>query len=521
MTPPARLMRAPTSCLSSTWRIGGSNPARWVARRIGRANSATAGVTTIDLGGAGVIANASLGYVQRSFNVIVDGVILGDTWNTLMGGSPISGASLSRGNFAVYSSPTVGGFNVQAAWGENDVWDAALRYAGEFSGIRVAAGVGYIHNSNGLTEITADIPSVNAPQPNQWKGSASILHVPSGLYLTGAYLRQDNDKDDGALGGSRRDTTLWYAQAGISKNYFGLGNTVLYGEYARIDDGINSSSSSAGPVVPAGGLPNAFDSELTCGASASCSTSTRRPWSFSSPIRTSAPKQVYKGRLDRGAGHGRGLWRCSHQVLTEVHITLLDGRAAFGRPFCLWGGTSGNRQVTGAAPFVHPAGRGPDQVQIRSDWKSCPRWIPHVSAARLAPRGAPHRPSGTATHLSPNSARGAKQPAIREKVHKVDTRRPSSRHSEDYLGLGRSHATASKKVPGTAARSVWAGTNPEPRQLLTAFEALQSRTSVNTPHSRRPALSILGRIQCPQILPKHPHRVLRPLIPNSRPQTPA
>ena len=39
---------------------------------LGRANSATAGVTTIDLGGAGVIANASIGYANRGMNLIVD-----------------------------------------------------------------------------------------------------------------------------------------------------------------------------------------------------------------------------------------------------------------------------------------------------------------------------------------------------------------------------------------------------------------------------------------------------------------
>ena len=38
---------------------------------VGRANTATAGITTIDLGGAGVIANASIGYIQRGMIVSV------------------------------------------------------------------------------------------------------------------------------------------------------------------------------------------------------------------------------------------------------------------------------------------------------------------------------------------------------------------------------------------------------------------------------------------------------------------
>jgi hypothetical protein len=37
---------------------------------VGRLNTATAGISTIDLGGAGVIANASIGYWQRGMNLI-------------------------------------------------------------------------------------------------------------------------------------------------------------------------------------------------------------------------------------------------------------------------------------------------------------------------------------------------------------------------------------------------------------------------------------------------------------------
>jgi hypothetical protein len=191
---------------------------------VGRANTATAGITTIDLGGAGVIANASIGYIQRGMIVSVNGTLIGGlTWNDMLGGGTVNGASLSRGNVIAYSTPTFGGFSASAAWGEDNVWDIALRYAGEFSGFRVAAGIGYINNSTGLSDVTKD-QNVGV-EPSQVKGSASILHVASGLFLTGAYLVQDNDN---AFGAGTPDTTLWYVQGGISKNWTGLGNTVLY-----------------------------------------------------------------------------------------------------------------------------------------------------------------------------------------------------------------------------------------------------------------------------------------------------
>jgi hypothetical protein len=68
------------------------------------------------------------------------------------------------------------------------------------------------------------------------------MHVASGLYLTGAFVRQDNDERFYYYGWQDRpDTKLWYVQGGVSRNWTGLGSTVLYGEYARVDDGLVGS----------------------------------------------------------------------------------------------------------------------------------------------------------------------------------------------------------------------------------------------------------------------------------------
>ncbi|MFZ1105558.1 MAG: porin, partial [Hyphomicrobiaceae bacterium] len=218
---------------------------------VGRINTSTAGLSTIDLGGAGVAANASIGYWNRGFAVVAaDGAPVGpiNSWSDFLGGNAMNGASLSRANAIKYDSPVFGGFSVSASWGEDDVWDAALRYAGELGGFRLAAGLGYRSNYTGLNEATRDNPGVNGPEPEQLIASASILHVVSGLFLTGSYINQDNDT------AGRSDTTLWYAQGGISKNWTGLGKTVLYGEYARVDDGLDNFQCCAA-ANPAGTVP--------------------------------------------------------------------------------------------------------------------------------------------------------------------------------------------------------------------------------------------------------------------------
>jgi len=211
---------------------------------VGRANTATAGITGIDLGGAGVIANVNVGYWNRSFQAVGTGV----NWADLLGGGTVNGSTLSRGNVINYTSPTFGGFQASAAWGENDVWDVGLRYAGEHRGFRMAAGIGYLDNGSGTGEVSAEF--TNGPKPSSVKGSASVLHLATGLYLTGAFVSQDNDAP------GRDDTTLWYLNGGIAKNWTGLGNTVLYGEYAKVEDGLQSTSNSAaGGSATVGGAP--------------------------------------------------------------------------------------------------------------------------------------------------------------------------------------------------------------------------------------------------------------------------
>jgi hypothetical protein len=72
----------------------------------------------------------------------------------------------------------------------------------------------------------------------QIKGSASLLHTATGLFVQGTYLTQDNDQV------GSKDTTLWMVQGGIAKNWTGLGNTVLYGEYSNVSDAFGFAAGS-------------------------------------------------------------------------------------------------------------------------------------------------------------------------------------------------------------------------------------------------------------------------------------
>ena len=73
-------------------------------------------------------------------------------------------------------------------------WGVMLRYAGDWAGFRVAAGIGYEHIGDVPTPALvvappggAYAPGVDEPDINAWGGGLSIMHVASGLFLQGSY----------------------------------------------------------------------------------------------------------------------------------------------------------------------------------------------------------------------------------------------------------------------------------------------------------------------------------------------
>lgn len=147
--------------------------------------------------------------------------------STMLSLEPLTGAGLipfgspfdsGRGDVVKYTTPIFGGFTASVAFqpgaGGDDVWDAALRYAGEFGAIRVAAGIGYRdEDTNGTSAF----------------GSASVMHIPSGLFIQGAYGKL---KDNPILD----DLSAWHVQGGFETKVVQFGSTTLYAEFADVDD---------------------------------------------------------------------------------------------------------------------------------------------------------------------------------------------------------------------------------------------------------------------------------------------
>jgi hypothetical protein len=169
-----------------------------------------------------------------------------------------------------YTSPTVMGFILDASVGESlkvetstvdnatgvltnlgRVMGVNLKYAGEHHGFRVAAGVGAEwsrsnedDSANFVSTVTAvtvgsttfGVIPTNASADNvYWAGALSVMEIYHGLFAQGHYTGLTVAAQNPLLGtyGPDKNASRWDIQAGVAKNYFGIGNTVLYGEYGE------------------------------------------------------------------------------------------------------------------------------------------------------------------------------------------------------------------------------------------------------------------------------------------------
>lgn len=221
--------------------------------KIGHGSTATDNLVLIDLGNRSAAGTPDVGLYVGGFKLSNAASLAGEGYFSSVSnwGAVINGGvswDTARKNHVLYESPTLAGFTLQAAVAEDNYWDVALRYAGEFNGVRIAGGIGYQEDTEFNTRIrdTQFIGSTVRCDANcdrketELKGSLSVLHVASGLFVTGSAGQRDVENyqtADVVTGAVRsfgdRDGSYFQIAGGLNKNFFGIGNTVLFAEYAE------------------------------------------------------------------------------------------------------------------------------------------------------------------------------------------------------------------------------------------------------------------------------------------------
>lgn len=205
------------------------------------------------------------------------GTLSGINWQQLggfcYGGGGAGGDCFGAPRDSVrYDSPTFAGFSFSAAWGEDDFWDVAARYSGEFNGFKLAAAAAYTQFSQdfftepglvntgtsiGLYSNIAAINPTSNQGDNRWidyfQLGAYVEHVPTGVWLYGAYGHIDpngvtngvifTDAAGNALAGGtfaggldRTSGDTYYIKGGLRERWHPLGHTIVYGEYEKFSD---------------------------------------------------------------------------------------------------------------------------------------------------------------------------------------------------------------------------------------------------------------------------------------------
>jgi len=231
---------------------------------VGQGSPATDDLVKINLGGTavatkdGLIMDTGGGFFLRESGVPGVGGLSAATWGALA-----PGLDTARMDRVRYDSPTIAGFTLSAAWGEDDFWDVALRFAQEIGGIRIAGGIGYSEDHD--EEADGAGFGLNTDVSN-YKGSISawapgLLGV--GPYVSASFVHREFDGDANVIsnifspnnGRALRDFDFWRVEGGVRHNFTGLGDTTIYAEYAEADDGLDSGT--GGGIfcnTPCGGL---------------------------------------------------------------------------------------------------------------------------------------------------------------------------------------------------------------------------------------------------------------------------
>ncbi|GAA3844382.1 hypothetical protein AFIC_000144 [[Pseudomonas] carboxydohydrogena] len=243
---------------------------RYGTLTVGHTSTATDGIVLNDFSGTNAAASANIAMIGgdlmlRAADALDTGS--GSLITRTSIGDFVGGATIDtlRRNVAHYETPVINGFQFDVAAREK-FWDAALSYRADLPNWRFRAGVGYVRDTEGTRE---DLGF--RKDRREWKGSASLLHNPTGLFVTTAFVNRQFrgfDSSNQAVFGEnmvdvlgnvipgthRPDMRYGYLKTGLRRQFNALGDTKFYAETALAKNGLTGLREGGPKVVTASQL---------------------------------------------------------------------------------------------------------------------------------------------------------------------------------------------------------------------------------------------------------------------------
>ena len=223
---------------------------------VGQHSTATDNLYLLSLGGAGIAATGDIGLTTGGFQLRTSGVAGNAGLTTQRIGAYVPSFDQPRADIVRYDSPSIAGCVLSASWGENDLWDVAARCKKELNSIKILFGIGYIERRDEGAASLGVTTALTRVDNSTFIVSGSILHDPSGLYLTAWYGSREFANGSFLVGANPclvnavnpngcADYEAFYIQGGIYRRWNDLGKTSIYIDYENFDD-TNVGRSAAG-----------------------------------------------------------------------------------------------------------------------------------------------------------------------------------------------------------------------------------------------------------------------------------
>ena len=198
------------------------------------------------------------GIALGAFKTRVNGK-LGAKWLDLMGGfnNGTPGQSGLR-SIVRYDTPELAGFTASASWGEDDQWETALRFKGEFGDFKLAAAAGYGESRDPLTNGGQCVAPGTTGNCRWWGAGALVSHVPTGIYVYGGFAQNEVEFAAASPGKDDKGTT-YYIQGGVENKWNEYGRTNVFVEYRRDDVGVSKAADSSDLDFWAAGVAQNFE----------------------------------------------------------------------------------------------------------------------------------------------------------------------------------------------------------------------------------------------------------------------
>jgi predicted porin len=212
---------------------------------LGQQHTASDEITAINVARSLYVDSSAHQVFVGSFRLRAGDVLTPFRFANLMGSDATNPpGDAARFDVIRYDSPSIAGFKVSASWGEDDMWDVALRYAGLLGGrFKAAAGIAYGARTDGDfvpgvslegtvgSNINGCIIIDEEVDCQQIGMSGSIMDMVTGLFIHAAYgINTDENKPDGA-----DENTFFYLHGGIEKKFLPYGATTLFAVYGQYE----------------------------------------------------------------------------------------------------------------------------------------------------------------------------------------------------------------------------------------------------------------------------------------------